>query len=98
MEPLWSATGNRLLYLLGMGSLYVWDGNGSDALRMPQCDHCVGYNGAAWSPDGTHILAWGTTTESGDVFLIDVERQSVQALLRGPADDCCASWQPDAGT
>lgn len=99
----WHPDGRRLTYLRSSGperDLYAFDTREGEevlllrgsALGLPGgTDRLHPLDSATWMPDGRRLLV----SADGDVYLVDVERASVRALVRTDAHEEYPTSSPD---
>ena len=99
IRPVWTPDGARVGYLSGArGTTDLWtvppDGSSEPELVL---DHDVDVAEMTWSRDG-RWLAYRTTAQSrnaGDIWLLDVERGTREALLEAEYDETSPALSPD---
>ncbi len=96
-RPAWSPDGSRLAFAArrepatrGNTTLYLVNANGTDLRSIGPG------NDAAWSPDGRTIaFSQWTAQQHINVFLLDLEHESLTNLTDYPTTDRQPSWSPD---
>jgi TolB protein len=100
MSPAWSADGQWLAYVSFENRVSAIFVQRVRTGERRQVSARVGINGApAFSPDGTKLAV--TLSGSGgnlDIFVLDLNSQSLTRITDDPAIDTEAAWSPDGQT
>ena len=96
----WSPGGHRLAYVTQDGALSVVDADGGERVELLPGGH--EFDGAAWSPDGKRLAAWGRiegglsdAAQDGALWVVDVDGRNPVQLLPPGDEPARVAWSPD---
>src|SRR5262249_52894657 len=92
--PAWSPDGRELAFGDGAGNLWVTSADGIGQRVLYRADGGRALQ-AAWSPDGSTILATIDLDGNSDIYALDPAGGVVRRLADSPAFDSSPAWAPD---
>jgi len=107
-QPSWSPDASRIVFtttlksFVGGTSIYIMDADGSNIQPMKLSSEAIfALSGShpTWSPDGNKIAFHSCACEIGtrisDIFVYDLETDSVSQITDHPSWNAFPSWSPD---
>lgn len=97
----WSPDGSKfafVAYANGDNQIAVLDVRTSDVERRISLGEVGAVSSVAWSPDGRSLLIAGQKGGAGDLFLMDLNNESLTPLTNDRFADYQPTWSPDGRT
>ena len=96
----WSPDGQRLAFVTfveGDNEIAIWNVNSGDIERRLSVEDVTAITNLAWSPDGQTIAFTGLDGGISDLYLFDLDQNTVRQLTNDRYADLQPAWSPDGG-
>ena len=93
-QPRWSPHGDIVAFIQGNvgGDLYMMVADGNQVVRLTEVGWISDFD---WSPDGKSIVFNGGDAPDPEIYVVDVEDDSITRLTYNQAPDFEPIWSPD---
>ena len=97
----WSPNGRRLAFVSfadGDNQITIWNVLDEEIERSITVQGVASMKNPAWSPDGTKLAFTGTDGGISDLYVLDLETETVRQLTNDRYADLQPTWSPDGET
>ncbi len=97
----WSPDGRRLAfvsYAKGDNRITIWNVGDEEIERSFSAENVTSMKNPAWSPDGSKLAFTGTEGGISDLYVLDLDTESVRQLTDDRFADLQPTWAPDGET
>ena len=97
----WSPNGRRLAFVSyenGDNQITIWNVVKEEIERSFSVENVTSMKNPAWSPDGSKLAFAGTDGGISDLYVLDLDTESVRQLTNDRYADLQPTWAPDGET
>jgi len=97
----WAPDGRRLAFVSyedGDNQMTIWNVVEEEIERSFSVENVTSMKNPAWSPDGSKLAFAGTDGGISDLYVLDLETESVRQLTNDRYADLQPTWAPDGET
>ncbi len=94
----WSPSGDKFAFAVfkdGDNQIAIMDISSKEIIRTIRLKGVNALTDIAWSPDGNKLAVAGNADGIGDLYLYNLEKNSLKKLTTGPFAEIQPKWSPD---